>query len=361
MSDLAPWESSGSKQPFHPDAPTEKVPRRAPGRLPEIYKRQTEAFIAPPGNVVPRPQQTPRPLEPRALYAIYALIAMAVLGLGWSGLVFVIFSAEAGAIRFAYAAVGLLLAITGVAVLLIEMPRINRYRTGHFIPGVLVYGARINFDKVLGPAGVGSVTAQLARGTGEGLLSKVFDRSSHKTAPPEIVALHVNRGNGPEMIGIEWEAVRELQRGDIVWFQLINPQTLLMFHKLIPYAPWVSQDEATRKEVFAALRVGDNMFKDRVDAKNMGTTKVFHTDADGNLQAGGAPPHSPQPHQGENTKQLGLTSRGGMLGGDEQYNQQDDYAVDPQQSHDNTHRYRIGQEGASFADYDQPEQGDTYE
>lgn len=361
MSELAPWESGGTKQPFHPEAPTEKVPKRAPGRLPEIYKRQTEAFIVPQGNVVPRPQQTPRPLEPRGQIALYALVAMMVVGLGWAGLTFVIFTAEAGVIRFAYAGVGVALAAVGLIVLLAEMPRIGKYRNATFIPGVLVYGSRMHFEKVLGPAGIGSVTLQLQRGTGSGLLSKVFDRSTHKTAPPEIVALHINRGNGPEMIGIEWDAVRELQRGDIVWFQIVNPQTLLMFHKLVPYAPWVSQDEATRKEVFAALHVGANMYQERVDAQNMGTTKVFHTDADGNLQVGGEAPAPAQPRRGENTKQLGITRQGGLLGGQDQYNQQDEYAVDPNQRTGNTGQYRIGQEGASFSDYDQPEQGDTFE
>ena len=361
MSELAPWESGGDKQPFHPEAPTKKVPGRAPGRLPEIYKRQTEAFIVPAGNVVPRPQQTPRPLEPRGLIAIYTLIAMAVVGFAWAGIVFVIFSPEAGAIRFAYAGAGVLLGAVGIAVLLAELPRINKYRTGTFVPGVLVYGARLHFDKVLGPAGIGSVTNRLVRGTGKGILSKVFDRSSHKAAPPEIVALHINRGNGPEMIGIEWEAVRELQRGDIVWFQEVNQQTLLMFHKLIPYAPWVSQDEATRKEVFAALHVGANMFQDRVEAQNMGTTKVIHQDVDGKLAVGNPPPNPAQPRRGESTEQLGLSSHGGALGGADQYNQQDEYAVDPNQRTGKTEQFRIGEEGKSFADYDQPEQGDTYE
>lgn len=361
MSDLAPWESGSDKQPFHPEAPTEKVPRRAPGRLPEIYKRQTEAFIAPQGNVVARPQQTPRPLEPRANIAIYSLVGAVVLGFAWAGLVFVIFSAEAGGIRIAYAAVGVVVAAVAIAVLLAELPRMNKYRGGTFVPGVLVYGSRMHFEKVLGPAGIGTVTAKLIRGTGSGILSKVFDKSTGKTAPPEIVALHINRGNGPEMIGIEWDSVRQLQRGDIVWFQLVNPQTLLMFHKLVPYAPWVSQDEATRKEVFAALHVGANMYQDRVDAKNMGTTKVIHQDVDGKLGVGNPPPNPAQPHRGENTKQLGITAQGGVLGGDDQFNQQDEYAVDPNQRTGKTSQYRISDEGKSFGEYQQPEQGDTYE
>ena len=359
MPDLAPWESSGDKQPFHPDAPTEKVPRRAPGRLPEIYKRQTEAFITPQGTVVPRPQQSPRPLETRAKIALSVLIAMVVAGLSWAGLTFVIFTPEAGGIRFFYAAIGVLLASVGAFVLLAELPRINTYRTGTFIPGVLVYGARMQFEKVLGPAGIVSVTAKPLHGKGHGVLSRVFDRSSHKAAPPEIVALHINRGNGPEMIGVEWDAVRELQRGDIVWFQIVNQHMLLMFHKLIPYAPWVAQDEATRKEVFAALHVGANLFQDRVEAKNMGTTKVINADADGKLNVDGSP--APLPRRGENTKQLGISAKGGMLGGSDQPIPQDEYQVDPNQQTGKTGKYRIGQEGASFLDPDQPEQGETYE
>lgn len=325
MSELAPWEGGDGKKPFHPEAPTQKVPRGAPGRLPEIYKRQTEAFIAPAGNVVPRPPQIPRPLEPRARLALMALAAAVMLGLVWTGIVFMIFSAEAGVLRFVYAAVGLAVAGFAGLVLLLELPRINKYRNNTFIPGVLVYGARSIVEKVVGPVGIGSINLQKIRGSGSGFLSKVFDRSSHNTAPPEIVALHVNRGHGPEMIGVEWDAVHELQRGDIVWFQVESPQQYLFFHKLIPYAPTVAQDEATRKEVFAALHVGANMYIDRAEAKNMGTTKVFHTDVDGNIQVGHAPDAVPK--KGADTRQLGLTAQGGFLGGANQYDQSPD--VDP--------------------------------
>jgi hypothetical protein len=358
MSDLAPWESGDRKQPFHPEAPTEKVPRRAAGRLPEVYKRQTEAFIAPPGNVVARPAVPPRPLEPRGKLALGVLGAAIVLGLAWAGIALVIFGAEAGALRFIYASVGVVVAAIAAAVLVSELPRINKYRVGNFIPAILVYGSRMQVEKVVGPAGVGFLTGKQLQAAGGGLLSKVFDRSSHNTAPPEIVALHVNRGGTPELIAVEWSAVHEFQRGDVVWYQPKGQFHLLMFHKLIPYAPWVAQDDATRKEVFAALRVGQVPYMDRVDAKNMGTTKVFHTDLEGNLVTGPAPQKPPA--RGGDTAALGLTSQGGMLGGEEQEQAADDFAFDPDQHSGNTHKYRIG-EGGPLGGTDQPEQGDNYE
>lgn len=322
MSELAPWESGEGRKPFSPDAPTEKVPRRkAPGRTPEIYQRQTEGLIVPSSNVVPRPQTTPRPLEARARMALIALGVAAAAGLIWTGLSFVIFTPEAGVLRLVYASVGILLAAAAGLVLLAELPRLNAYRMGNFIPGVLVYGSRVQIEKVVGPMGLPSVTNNVARGLGAGILNKVFDRSAHNTTPPEVVALHVNRGGHPELIGIEWSAVHELQRGDIVWFQTKGPTSLLLFHKLIPYAPWVSQDEATRKEVFEALHVGEIEFKDRAEKKAMGQTKVFGTDADGKLVVGGQPASPAQPGLGSDTRSLGLSAQGGALGSAEQYDQ----------------------------------------
>ncbi|MCB9932686.1 MAG: hypothetical protein H6841_04605 [Planctomycetes bacterium] len=322
MSDLAPWESGEGRKPFSPDAPTEKVPRRkAPARMPEIYQRQTEGIIVPSGSVVPRPQLTPRPLEARGRLSMIVLGATAALGLAWAGLSFVIFTPEAGALRLVYAGVGLVIAAAAGLVLLAEWPRINAYRTGNFLPAVLVYGGRAQIEKVVGPMGLPALTNNVHRGAGSGILSRVFDRSAHNTTPPEIVALHVNRGGHPELIGIEWDAVRELQRGDIVWYQSKGASSLLLFHKLIPYAPWVSQDEATRKEVFEALRVGEIEFKDRAQKQAMGQTKVFGTDASGNLVVGGQSAAPAQPQRGDDTRSLGLTAQGGMLGGNDQYDQ----------------------------------------
>ncbi|MCA8911082.1 MAG: hypothetical protein KDB82_05230 [Planctomycetes bacterium] len=365
MSELAPWESGDGKQPFHPDAPTQKVQRRkAPGRLQEIYKRQTEGIIVPSGNVVPRPQAAPRPIEPRARMALMVLGLAVFIGLAWAGLCFVIFSAEAGALRMVYASIGFLLAAVAGIILLLELPRMNTYRTGTFIPGVLVYGSRAQIEKVVGPMGIPPLQSGQAKGSGGGILSSVFDRSAHKTAPPEIVALHVNRGSTPELIGVEWEAVRELQRGDIVWFQTQSPTSLLMFHKLVPYAPWVSQDEATRKEVFDALRVGEIEYKDRAEHKAMGTTKVINTDADGNLVVGQGQPKPQQPRRGENTKQLGLSKQGGMLGGVDQFDQTnqeeagtDMFRTPPEQGHD----FRISDPDKPLGGYDVDPGDDNYQ
>lgn len=322
MSELAPWESGEGRKPFSPEAPTEKVPRRkAPGRIPEIYQRQTEGLIVPSSNVVPRPHPTPRPIEARGRKALMVLGAAAAAGLIWTGLTFVIFTPEAGVLRWVYAGIGLLLAAAAGIVLLAELPRLNAYRMGNFLPAILVYGRSVQIEKVVGPMGMPAITGNIHRGGGGGILSKVLDRSAHNTTPPEVVALHVNRGGHPELIGIEWDAVRELQRGDIVWYQSRGAKDLLLFHKLIPYAPWVDQDEATRKEVFEALHVGEIEFKDRAEKKAMGQTKVFGTDADGKLVVGGQPASPAKPGRGEDTRSLGLSAQGGALGGAEQFDQ----------------------------------------
>lgn len=332
MTEMAPWESGGKdgKQPFHPDAPTAKV-FQLPARLPEIYKPQTQAFIAPAGNTVPQPQPTPRPLEPKGKMAILALAGAAVVGLAWAGLVFVLFDAQAGTLRFIYAGIGIALAAIALVVLLAEYSRIQAYRLGNFIPGVLVYGSRATIEKVVGVAGVGAIQLKTMRGSGQGILSKVFDRSTHNTAPPEIVGLHVNLGNGPEIIGVEWPAVHEFQRGEIVWFQPKGANTYLMFHKLVPYAPWIAADKDTKKHIFTELRVGGIEKKERADTKAMGTTKVLNTDEDGKLVTGdAATKKQPQRRQaqGGKTAELGLSSQGGMLGGEDQFRQADEFDVD---------------------------------
>lgn len=354
MSDLAPWESGEGKQPFHPDAPTQKVKRKnAPGRLQEVYQRQTEGLIIPSGSVVPRPQPTPRKLEARGRNALMALGAALVLGLAWAGLCFVLFQDQVATVRLVYAGFGFAVAAVAGIVLLLELPRVNTYRTATFVPGVLVYGSRALVEKVVGPMGIPPLTSNLTVGSGSGILSKVFDRSAHKSTPPEIVALHVNRGGTPELIGIDWDAVRQLHRGDIVWFKTVSPTNLLMFHKLVPYAPWVGQDEATRKEVFAALRVGEIEYKDRAEKKAMGTTKVFNTDIDGNIVVGGESGAAPGPRRGDDTRQLGLSSQGGMLGGVGQYDQTaDEYAAEPFDAPPPQGKYRISDPEKPLGGYD---------
>lgn len=294
MSDLAPWESGHSA-----DRPAQKKPAR-PGtaqyqlpsdkQLAEVYKPESSAFIAPAGRVVPRPPMPVRPLEPRAKMAFMVLGGVEGVALLGTALVFVILGADSGTIRLVYAGLGGSVALVALAVIALEYPRLNTYRNTSFMPGVLVYGSRAQMEKVAGPAGVGTIQMQSARGTGTGLLNKVFDRSAKLASPPEVVALHCDRGNGPEFVGIEWDAVRELQRGDVVWFHMKSPYVFLMFHKMVPFAPTIQTDKATRDEVFKALKVGSNMYIDRPSQQAMGKTKVFQTDADGNIVASAGRP-----------------------------------------------------------------------
>jgi hypothetical protein len=366
MSDVAPWEAGGEsgKQAPQPGAPGTGA-YKLPARLPEIYKPQTQAFIAPAGNTVPQPQPTPRPLEPKGKTAVIALIVAAVVGLAWAGLVFVLFSAETPtALRMIYAGIGIVVAAVSVIVLLAEYPRIQAYRFGNFVPGVLVYGSRATIEKVVGSAGIGSIQLKTIRGTGSGVLSKVFDRSTHKTAPPELVGLHVNLGNGPEIIGIEWTAVHEFQRGEIVWFQPKGATSYLMFHKLVPYAPWVAADKETKKHIFTELRVGGIEKQDRADKQAMGTTKVLNTDESGNIIAGDAA-QKQQPQQGQRddgkTAMLGLSEQGGSLGGADQYNQQDEYGVDPNlQQPGQGQDFKLSDPNKGFGHYgEQDQSGDS--
>lgn len=291
--DLAPWESGSARRPAEaakPGAAPEK-PYQLPkaDKLPEIYKPDDAGFLAHGGTTVPRPAPDPRPLDPMGKMALMVLFAAMDLGLIGVVLSFVVLAPEAGAIRFVYAGLAGTVAALSALAMLAELGRINAFRTGSFMPGVLVYGSKDQFLKVAGPAGVGTVQSSLAHGSGRGLLSLVFDRAAHSASPPEMVALHCDRGMGPELVGIEWDAVRECRRGDIVWFTMLKPNHFLMYHKLIPFAPRVVTDQATREEVFRALKVGASMYREAASSKNMGKTKVFNTDADGNLVTGRQP------------------------------------------------------------------------
>lgn len=320
MSDLAPWESghdtgTPAAKPNRPGTAQYRLP--PDNKLPEVYKPESSAFIAPAGRVVPRPPTLPRPVEPRAKTTFMVLGAAAGIALVGTALVLAVLGEQAGAIRFVYAGLGGVVALVAIGVLALEYPRLNTYRNTSFMPGVLVYGSKAQVEKVAGPAGVGTIMMQQARAVGTGILNKVFDRSAKLASPPEVVALHCDRGNGPEFVGIEWDAVRELQRGDIVWFHMKSPYVFLMFHKMIPFAPSIQTDKATREEVFRALKVGSNMYVDRPSQQAMGKTKVFQTDADGNIVASGKRA-APQAYPA--APEIPLAQLG-SLGGNDQYYQ----------------------------------------
>lgn len=291
--ELAPWEGGSGRKPVDPAKPASGIqkPYVVPkaDKLPDIYKPDDQGFLAHGGATVPRPAPDPRPLDPKGRLALMVLGGAVGLGLLGVAMSFVVLDPESGAFRLIYAGLAGVIALVAALLLIAELPRINAFRMGNFMPGVLVYGSKEQFLKVAGPVGTGTIQGTLAHGSGRGILSAVFDRAAHAASPPEIVALHCDRGAGPELVGIAWDAVRECRRGDIVWFTLLKPNQFLMYHKLIPFAPRVVTDAATREEVFRALKVGQSMFKEAAVSKNMGKTKVFQTDAEGNLVTGRQP------------------------------------------------------------------------
>ncbi|MBK9975743.1 MAG: hypothetical protein IPP14_13310 [Planctomycetes bacterium] len=298
--EMAPWESGSGRRAADPTKPASGIekPYKLPrlDDLPAIYKPDDAGFLAHGGTTVNRPGPEPRQLDPKGKLAL--MVLGAAVGLGLIGLLlsFVMIAPEAGPIRFVYAGLTGAVALAAGLVLLAEFPRINAARMGSFMPGVLVYGTKDQFTRAAGPVGVGTIQSVTAQGSGRGLLSAVFDRAAHAASPPEMVALHCDRGSGPELVGIAWEAVHEMRRGDIVWFRMLKPNQFLMYHKLIPFAPRVNTDQATREEVFRALRVGQSMLREAASTKNMGKTKVFHTDADGKLTSGSAAAVKPDPN-----------------------------------------------------------------
>lgn len=324
--EAAPWEAGGQRR--QPSQRSEAVKADKPWRmprpqdLPEVYRPDDEGFVGGAGASVPRPAPSPRPLDPRGKTALLVLAAALGLGLLSVALVFVVIDAEAGVIRTIYAAAAGMVALVAAAVLALENSRITQYRTTAFFPAVLVYGTREQMQKVAGPLGVQQIAGSLHAGDGAGLLSKVFDRSARAATAPEMVALHCDRGNGPELIGVQWDAVRALRRGDVVWYAMAGANRLLMFHMMVPFAPRIATDAATREEVFRALKVGQSLYRDIPKSQAMGKTKVVQTDRDGNIVAGQG--GQPQADGGGPEPELRLSAPGAALGASDQPDQRAD-------------------------------------
>jgi hypothetical protein len=317
----APWEA---QQEHHG---TRRVQQRSDtarvlppdSYLPDIYKPDSGGFIVPSGNAVSRPPLEPRKIEPRGQISLLVLGGAALLGLLGVIFSFTLLPADAGAIRYIYAGLAGIVGLGGLVVLLAEWPRVNAYRNNTFMPGVLVYGTKSQMERTAGPAGLASIQMQQAKGSGTGILNKVFDRSKRLASPPEFVALHCNRGSGPEFVGIDWNSVREFHRGDIVWFHMISPWKFQLFHKLIPYAPSIVTDRDTRDEIFTALKVGTVMFKARVETKNMGKPKTMETDADGNIIVKDNAKAKAPPPPGPDDTGVPSEPQGQLLGGVDQF------------------------------------------
>ncbi|CAG0995179.1 hypothetical protein PLCT2_02707 [Planctomycetaceae bacterium] len=334
--DIAPWEQGSAKasarksdrKSVTPDGDY-KLP--SDDKLPEVLKPDTGGIVAGGDITVPRPPiSTPREPQPSAKTAMMALLGGAALGVVLIVVGFVVFSADLNVLRMGLAGLGGLLALACLAVYVIESGRLGQYRTRTFFPAVLCYGSTQSFTKYAGPAGVAGINATRIRGSGKGLLSIVFDKSAHAAGAPEVVALLLDRGAGPELVGVDWEAVRQCQRGDIVWYHAIAPKDFIFFHLMVPFAPAIATDRATKEEVFRALKVGKSMFKDfpkkEVAGAAMGkNTKVIKTDASGNIVAAqndsGEGREFVEAEAEEQGPELKLSELGGALGAaqDEQY------------------------------------------
>lgn len=331
MTEPAPWEARELARTRRVKGSSDTDRILPPDKyLPDIYKADGGAFVVPSGKAVPRPPATPRPMEPRALLVLLGLVGASIVGVLGVIFSFTLLPAEAGNIRFIYASFGIIIGALGIITLAVEIPRAIAYRTLDFMPGVLVYGSKSQMEAAAGPAGLGSVQMHRARGSGRGLLSLVFDRSSKLAGSPEYVALHCNRGSGPEYVGIDWGAVREHQRGDIIWFHMKSKWNFLMFHKLIPYGPTVITDRETRDEVYTALQVGSLMFKARIETKNMGKPKPVELNEDGKIVTQETEDKKAyQPEQPDDAPELKLTPKGAKLGGDDaSYPDEEDFEGD---------------------------------
>lgn len=334
--DIAPWEQGSAKasarksdrKSVTPDGDY-KLP--SDDKLPEVLKPDTGGIVAGGDITVPRPPiSTPREPQPSAKTAMMALLGGAALGVVLIVVGFVVFSADLNVLRLGLAGLGGLLALACLAVYVIESGRLGQYRTRTFFPAVLCYGSTQSFTKYAGPAGVAGINATRIRGSGKGLLNFVFDKSAHAAGAPEVVALLLDRGAGPELVGVDWEAVRQCQRGDIVWYHAIAPKDFIFFHLMVPFAPAIATDRATKEEVFRALKVGKPMFKDfpkkEVAGAAMGkNSKVIKTDASGNIVAAqndsGEGREFVEAEAEEQGPELKLSELGGALGAaqDEQY------------------------------------------
>lgn len=332
--DIAPWEQGSAKASARKSDRKSVTPEgdyKMPSddKLPEVLKPDGGGMVASGDVTVPRPPiSTPREPQPRGKTALMALLGGAALGALLIVIGFVVFNADLNVIRMGLAGLGGLILLVSVGVYVIESGRLGQYKSLTFFPAVLCYGSTQSFTKYAGPAGMAGISSTRIRGSGKGILNFVFDKSAHLAGAPEVVALLLDRGAGPELVGVDWEAVRQCQRGDIVWYHALAPNNFIFFHLMVPFAPAISTDKATKEEVFRALKVGKPMFKDfakrEVAAGAMGkNTKVIKTDASGNIIAAndakgggkefveGAEATGPEP-------ELKLSSLGGSLGGSQE-------------------------------------------
>jgi hypothetical protein len=294
--DIAPWEQGSAKASARKSdrksvTPDGEYKLPSDDKLPDVLKPDGGGMVASGDVTVPRPPiSTPREPQTRAKTAMTALLGLTLLGLLLAVLPYLVIGESMAWLRYVMSGLGAVMLLVGLGVFAIESGRLAQYKNLTFFPAMLCYGTTQSFQKYAGPAGVSGIQSTRIRGSGKGILNLVFDRSAHAAAAPEMVALLLDRGGGPELVGVDWEAVRQCQRGDIVWYHAVAPNNYIFFHLMVPFAPSIATDRATKEEVFRALKVGKPMFKDfakrEVAAGAMAkNTKVIKTDASGNIIA----------------------------------------------------------------------------
>jgi hypothetical protein len=287
MTDLAPWErdpESGRQDvEDETDAPYELPPDDA---LPDIYRAEASEFIARPGPVVQRPETEPRRMAPRGLMLLAGLHVFALLGIAAVLAAILGMANLGGVLGWGVGVTGAVVFGAALILLIIELNRYLAFSRRSFFPAVLVFGTLDQFEAVVGPGGLQPLAAHRIKGVGRGPLNRLFDPSAHIASPPEMVALHYDRGSGPELVAVEWSAVNDHKRGEVVWLSMVGAGRYLMYHLLIPYAPHVVMDDKVRREIYTALKVGGNMFRELPRKQEMGTAKVLHTNEDGKIVTG---------------------------------------------------------------------------
>ncbi len=301
--DLAPWEQvpaarASSRQQAVPQAKTPEPPYVAPkdDQLPEIMRPEERGVVIAAERTVPRPTATPRALEGRAQMVLAATLVTGIIALAGTGFCFVVLPAELGVVKLGLGLLALLVAMASFAVIGLEYGRIMDYRTRAFFPALLAFGTLAQFEKVVGSGGLPALAVPPVKAGGRGLLSRVFDRSAHLSSPPEVVALLVERGSGPEFVPVPWDAVNTVGRGEVVWYSAKGAHEFLLFHLFVPFAPQIVTDKDTRLEIFKALKVGRSMHKQAPKSIAMtGQAKAMKVDRDGNLIVDKGEPEAEKP------------------------------------------------------------------
>ncbi len=278
----APWDGGAQKQA----ASASNFKLLPDNQLPEIYRPDTSDFSASAGRTVTQPDRAPRKPEPTVNKLFIGVGISELVGIGLAVFGFVVMPAEFEYVPTAVGVLGVLIIAAASLALLSELPRIGLYCKATFTPGVLVYGPAAKFKEVLGGGGIIAMQNRKAQPLGAGGVTGLFKRENPLPCPYEMVGLHIDLGNGPEIIPVEWEGVREFIRGEVVWFNRKAPLKFIFFHKLFPYCPNVRTDRETRNEVFNSLRVGGIEAHELPSRNNMGKTKVFEVNADGQIVRG---------------------------------------------------------------------------